>query len=447
MMSPHQNQTVTIDIFRRRTDEWSRAILRGGSASLLLLLTIAVITMAGLFATVHRQSEESIKRNVPPRYRELMTFWKERGYIKHGGLWVRSPADPENWAPPGPQEPVRYVYRSPMTYLLAPYVAERLSWAVRGHYSESLMRVMNQAVVGIAAALLGLLAMRLARHIGATGLHALMLGIAAQMVYQTFPVNLWNVWEIYPTTVVACFALGFALTTASILSRERESPWLLRSRALCVFGMFAIDYPAASLMLPAYLITTTALGFPLRRQHVLKTLILPAAAAFALLLGQIAIIKLNYPAIQFIGSPPLFRTGFDGSRLYYFDHWDLFAGRRSMFAFLKWPSLFGAGCAACGLLVALYHRIPELRLPVAIIAITLGLYVPFAFVFSQAAVIHPYEFDSYLIIPVCLSVFAAAPAVLERVTGNKGIFALVFFAAGFCYVMVQLRAYALQYPL
>src|SRR2546430_2536688 len=99
-MEPTDQSGPTAAAVPRAFGEWLRPVLDGGLATLLVLLAVAGTIMAGLFATVHRQSEESLRRNVPPRYRELITFWKERGYVRHGGLWIRSPVDPEGWSPP-----------------------------------------------------------------------------------------------------------------------------------------------------------------------------------------------------------------------------------------------------------------------------------------------------------------------------------------------------------
>ena len=76
----------------------------------------------------------------------------------------------------------------------------------------------------------------------------------------------------------------------------------------------------------------------------------------------------------------------------------------------------------------------------------LGLYVPFAFTFSQGAIIHPYFYEPCLAFPLVLALFCLLPAWLERLTGQGGVFVLLWGGLAYCYTWVQLRSYALFYP-
>lgn len=97
-------------------------------------------------------------------------------------------------------------------------------------------------------------------------------------------------------------------------------------------------------------------------------------------------------------------------------------------------------------LLGLYLRLSRLKCAVFILMAALGLYIPYAFLFSQATIIHSHGYDVYIAIPLILALFAVLPACIESLTKNTGIIVLLTIGLAFCYSMAQIRTYAIQYP-
>ncbi len=429
-------------------------ILEGNFPTFAFYFVIGLIVFCLLFATVHKRSDLEISKKVPQRYSKLIQFWFEKGYVKHGGLWIFRDKDNKKygkkyWWPPE-NDPVKWVYRSsPMGHIFIPYLAEKLYYSITGRYSFILMRLYNQFLVLTSSALLALLAMRVCLRMGVKSYHCLLFGLYAQIIYQTFPVNLNSYWEVYYTTVMPIFFLIFLLSSELLLFNERISRKILIIRGISVFGMCYIDFPTAVFFLSFYLMACSLLWREkeLNHHHIIKTIVIPTACAIILYSVQLSLVMFNNPDVQFVGSDIMFRTGFDGSTLYYTNHFDLFSGRRDRWSFLYWPYLFWAGVASLGIIVALKHRFEWMKYPVLILATTTGLYAPFAFVFSQVTIIHPYAYDAYLVMTIILSFFSFFPAVLENLTNNHGTYVFLFGTIAFCYTMVSIREYVICYPL
>jgi hypothetical protein len=77
------------------------------------------------------------------------------------------------------------------------------------------------------------------------------------------------------------------------------------------------------------------------------------------------------------------------------------------------------------------------------LATPLICYVSTVFVFSQGAVIHPDIWDVLLAWPLIGALFCFLPADLEVMTKRTGLVIFVSFLVTACYVMVQLRTYAI----
>jgi hypothetical protein len=433
----------------------SNDVLSGKPVSFFLFLVIGCIIFFFLFLTVHRRDMKEVRESSPARYKQLIMFWIERGYFKHGGLWIRNPDNPEKYDAPKEDENIKWAYRtSPMGHLQLAHFLQRINYLFRGNYSYRLMSLHNQGLVMLASALLGLLAMRLALKMEINAYHALFLGIAVQSTYQTFPTNLMYFWEVYYTTVEPIFVVLFLLLSEKTLLEQKVPTKIHLFRAICVFAIFYIDPPTAMFFLPTYILASAILGFSVfQNQNILRTMVLPAGFALGLWMTQLLWVKVYFPDIKFIGSGFMQRTGFDGSVAYYKDHFNLLYttelyNYRDLFGNInQWKFLFIAGVISMLFLIIIYHKIPRLKFPILILASTVVLYVPFAFMFSQGTVIHPYAYDSYIVIPILLSLFSVFPATIEKVTENKGIFVFASIIVAFCYCMVQIRTYAIQFPL
>ena len=61
--------------------------------------------------------------------------------------------------------------------------------------------------------------------------------------------------------------------------------------------------------------------------------------------------------------------------------------------------------------------------------------------------IHPYGYDIYLLLPLVVALFGVAPATLEQRSHNTGVFVYATILLAWCFAFVQLRTYAMQFPL
>ena len=194
-------------------------------------------------------------------------------------------------------------------------------------------------------------------------------------------------------------------------------------------------------------------GF-ISKHYPLETIIIPALLAIILFAGTIIYAKLKFPEISLSGSSFLYRTGFDGSIEYYLNHWDLFS--RNSYSpvhignaakpLYNWKFLFITG--SLSVICLFYFSVinPFFRKATQLILVALGVYIPFAFMFSQAAITHPFGYDYYFIIPLILCFFVILPAILGYYTKYPEFFVLISFSISFCYSMIQLRNYAVCFP-
>lgn len=443
---------------RQASRDFYERLLQGRWESLTALALFGLVVMGFLFATVHRRDlEAAISQQYGSaagrldRYPDLIRFWIEQGYLEHGGLWFILPGDIGYIDEDHPR-----VYRSaPMAYLQVAHLLERVCYAVKGKISYTALMLHNQGIVWLSSTLLGVLAMRLARRMKIDPLHALLLGAASTAVYQTFPINLWYYWEIYATAVAAPFIILFLLIQEITYGREPGSRFLTMLLSLCVFALASTDLLAAWFIFIAYcLAALTMAPESVKKLPVLKTLIVPAILACSLFALQVLWVKLRYPNVEFVGSTFMFRSGLDGSKQVYATHVDLVT-RPLVFDFLPQMKLltrpwflFGGGGLAVLTVAWLYlTRLPQLKPAVFVLTIAVGVYLPYVFIFSQSAIIHPYMYDVYLAIPLTLALFAVLPAALERLTNNSGLITFAALLIALCYVMVQLRTYAIVFPL
>lgn len=381
------------------------------------------------------------------RYSKTIMVWIQHGYFKHGGLSFLEDID---------QNPTQQVWRSnPMGFLQMAHLLERIHFWIKGSYSYRVMVFHNQWIVLFSSALLALWSMRMALHVKIQPKHAFLLGAGSALVYQTFPMNLWYYWEIYPSAVLCLFALIFLLIEQIAIDRTSISSQLLLLRGLCIFCMVYIE-PFSGILFPLSYLVVCGIFSPesIRKWNMRRTFFVPIFVALLVFALQLLWIKIQYPTVQLYGSGILFRTGLDGSTQYYSGHIDLVANRllsyqppfmsQSLALLTRWWFLLLAGSLSLLFLIAIYiWKLPQLKNNILLLLLSLGLYVPLAFLFSQATVIHPYAYDIYLAFPLIAALFAVLPATLEKLTKETGMFTLSAIVVGFCYSLVQIRTYAM----
>jgi hypothetical protein len=84
---------------------------------------------------------------------------------------------------------------------------------------------------------------------------------------------------------------------------------------------------------------------------------------------------------------------------------------------------------------------------IVVLGALIGAYLLYAAVFSEAVVIHPYEYDYLLAVPFIAAVFSFVPGFIELSFPAKGIAATFVVLLTGWYSMVEMRNYALRYPL
>jgi hypothetical protein len=428
-----------------------RVLSRGDRPTLALFLGIGLLIYGFLFLTVHNRNPAlaANQRSVWVRYQTTITTWLEEGPFKYGEFRLAVPFEKkwtDSWGSMDETKP--YLYRSyPMGYLRPAYLVQLLHHALRGGYSQTLMLLHNQALVWLSSALLGFLVFQVARDLQIAAYPSILLGIACQSVYQTFPYNLQFYWEIYYTTTMSVVVVWFLILFYRFLGRDTQDRRNSLALGSTVFLMFYMDYVAATFLAASLLLVLSLLDRPaLLRLRFPATVLLPAALFFGLFLGERYLLGVIYPDLPAVGSSFLARTGLDGSVVYVQDHAALFNGPvRGLLG--RWLFLFFGGSLSIGTLVLVSLKRPALRRPVIVLAVALGAYLPKAFALVQETSIHPYAYDVYLVIPMIMALLGFLPAWLEQRFDRPGVFVLVAVAIAFCYCLVQLRLYAIQNPI
>ncbi|HKR66232.1 MAG TPA: hypothetical protein VJZ00_21055 [Thermoanaerobaculia bacterium] len=410
------------------------------------LLAIGAMVLAFTYANVHHRTSAEMASN-PGMVRTSFSinFWVERGYIRAGGLLMR----------PAPTAPGFYIYLSSTGgHLFSAYVLEKLWKVATGHTSLPLIALQNQIVTLLLAALVGLLAFRLATRMGSSPLHALFLATCVEVVHFTFPDNLAMFWELSGRQPFLIFAAAFLLIEERCI--DGRTPTLTTAQGVAAFLAMYMEYGAGAAFLASYVVVSMLLGVErMTIKRILTVAIFPLLLTLALFGLQRKIATAQYPTATKYGSNFLFRSGLDGSSQYYGTHLDIANGRdlprrnfkqNQKFLF-EWTWSFFAGSAALTMIILFgaRGRIPPIVL-VSLLSL-LGSYLLYAALFSQAFVIHPYLFDVLLFTPLMLALFVIAPSFVESLTAQRGVFVAVIFFLAAWVTMVQLRQYALRYPL
>jgi hypothetical protein len=410
-----------------------------------LLLAFGAVVLAFTYYTVQRRGPAEMEAiHGVARTHYSIQYWLDHGYFATAGMLVR-PVD---------TAPGHAVYRSSTGgHLVSGFLLQKAFKVVAGRTSLTLLALHNQVVTLLVAALFGLLAFRLTRRAGLPPLHALVLAAAVELVHFTFPDNLATYWELTGRAPFLLFAAIFLLIEERCLD-GRTRP-LTIAQGIAAFLLAYMEYAAGFAFIASYFAASLMLSpRPVASGRLVRFTLLPAMLAAGLYLGQRVLVGYLQPELPEFGSGFLFRTGLDGSTQYYAGHLDIAYGRdvaRGAFLYngahlFRWAWLFWAGASALVAVVLLgaLGRAPRFVL-IPLLSL-LGSYLLYAAVFSQAVTIHPYYFDVLLFTPLVLALLAVLPSLLESWAKQPGVFVLIvcFVAAWVC--MVQLRDYALRYP-
>ena len=391
-----------------------------------------------LFITVHDRKETELKQRIDSRWSKTLQNWIEHGYLKHGGMAFQYPVY---------QKPDQRVYSSnSMLYMQLGHLMQRFHVANGGEFSYTLMAIHNQIVILLPACLLGFLAMRLILKTGIPFKQAVLLGLSAQTVYQTFPFSLNFIWghALHPT--FAIFMLGFLILEEGTFCLKNGIKRHLTGGLLVLIMVLTSPDSAFFFFLSYYFIKIincpVTLGF-------WKELV---ANSFSFFLGLVVIaaqlfwVKSNYPQIKFESSEILSRSGFDGDLTYYFNHMDLLSARY-LLNLPSWYVLLATGIFSIVVVITIIQRNSRSLNQQTVLLSMVGVYILFAFLLSQTTVIHVYNYGNFLAIPVILALFALLPAWLEILFFRlKHTFVALSVIVAFGMAGVQILAYWIQMP-
>ena len=300
--------------------------------------------------------------------------------------------------------------------------------------------ICNQLLPLITASFLGYVSMRLARRFSVSSNNSYILGLGTQMTYQSFPNNLWFYWKTYPATWWVLFLAIFWTLEETQSSDEMEQNYLSWIKALILTGMYWVDTMAT-----LFLITFKNLVSSKKSIEFSKWASFFMSVKFPFGLG-VTVFAVKY-ILLYTGINT--STGFSGELFLqaYCDDGVRGLTFKSLPPQLPdWNILLVSGLISIITILAFAkkkeHQISHLAILLSVVA---------AFLFSKIVfpkIFHTYGvYDTYLAFPLFLALFSLLPASLEKWNEHSGIFILIAIALAFCTTFVQLRNYALLYPI
>lgn len=426
-------------------DSRSLAVPTSTWALVLILLLTGAIMFAFAWLTVHRRNPEDLEKNPAAARASLqLNHWIDHGYLSSGGLLI--------WKTP--TTPLMFYRSSTGGMQLSAYIVENFYAAITGRYSWRLLAFHNQVVTLLAALVLGLLGFRVAMRMGVKPLHALAIAVALEAVHFTFPDNLFVYWEMSARIPLLFFACVFLLLEEASIDRRTRA--LTVAQGLAAFALTYMEHVAGLAFIVSYFVVSLLLGGERRQfKRLLLVSIFPMLMALGVYANQLSWMRYLHPEVPMIGADFASRSGFDGSTSMYVDHLDIARKRDIPRAnwpapnnahLFRWKWFFFAGTAALVwvLIAAMRGRVA----PVGVVATLslLGSYLLYAAIFTQAVIIHPYLYDILLYTPLAFALFALLPALVESMTGHRGMAVAIIFFLAFWVSMGQIRKYALMYP-
>jgi hypothetical protein len=408
----------------------------GGSSGLLVFFVLGSLILIGLFLSVHSRGIHGMQNELQERWPNVIHVWGKGGYINQGGLWFGRSLSEDS------SQDVISPYT--MGFLQGLHFLERFHVWLNGSFSYSLLVFHNQLIPMFSSALLGFLAMRLTLRLGIRTVHAFVLGVGTQMMYQTFPSNLWFIWEIYPTTMNVLFMVLFLVCEVVIVDLKEKNMSVKYLRSFSVFSMVYVEWIGALCFLLAYCLMKKI--FSQEKQSIkflLKEIILPFSLAFVVMIGQLIWVKVNYHSVHLMGAG--IQPGLNHSYLQV-DELARELGKRYDSLLPDWNTLMTSGFLATLIVMTLVRCEKRNFIHFSVLGAGIGFYALFL-ILGPKSFILPEAYQVYLAFILILALFALLPGWLETFNNNSGIFVLTFFVLAFCWSCIQIRNYAIYYPI
>ncbi len=468
---------------------------RGSTLGILAVHgVVGLLVLVGLFRTVlaHRVDTASFDRqwvqnNVfQDRWTDLSDHWIEDGYIKNAGLWYLNIDRPfrgwtkqpdmynSGWISAKNFDPeAQYYYRSnPASAIVPLAIMQRAKIALLGGKSSRRVTVLhNQLTTMFAGCLLGMIGTILARRSGLSILHALALGVCAQIIFQTHPINIASFFRLY---FQHSMNIPICLFILSLLLDDGNKGWRW-IRAASVFLFTLADPSTALIVIAGYLVinllvdlgTTSKDDSPaspslFRSQRCLSTILAPCAAGILAIFVQFGFASMTIENFTAVGSKAVFRTGLDGNTRWH-DH--LYMAFQPMIFenYLYGPGksniggspvfwLSGFAAIAGTVLAAAWSR-PRgedqgaVRSMAYCTAILSCPFLLMSVMFNNAMVIHAFIYPLMILPAMCLAMFAFVPSLVANSARWHWPIVVLSTGIAFAVTMSNLRYFAVTFPI
>jgi hypothetical protein len=304
----------------------------------------------------------------------------------------------------------------------------------------SLTGIHNQLLPLLAASFLGYLSMRLARRFSVSTANAYILGLGTQMVYQAFPNNLWFYWKPYPAAWWVLFLAIFWTLEERPQSGERKQGFFFWMKALVLTGMYWVDGTATLfLIIFKSMVSSRKSTEESKWASFFQSVKFPLGLGGTILAGKYILLYMEIYAPAGL-SGELFLQAYcdDGVRGLML---------KSLPPQLPgWNILLVSGIIAIITVLAFVKEKEQQFFHPAILLSGVAAFLFSKIVFPEIFHAHGI-YDTYLAFPLFLTLFTLLPAWLETWNGNSGIFVLIAITLAFCATFVQLRNYAMLYPI
>lgn len=417
-------------------DSLGKKILGGKLMTAFVFFLIGMLILAFISLTVHNRT---IRPQSLTDHTDEVTFqnWDRYGYWKCGGLHIFKVEFEK-----------AYPYKSSFYGRTALYygIHKVLSFLGVSNSRGFVIHFMPLFEVMLTAVLLALLAMKAGISWGLDQSSAFGIGLAVLIVYPCVPINLHAYFKVAESTTHALLMVAFLLTSEPLLLK-RECSWpLLILRGGIVFYMFWVNYLLAAFFLGSYFLCWFFLwqrqGLPRKKENIqvfVFSYVIPFLLFLSIAAIQIMLVKSTFSNLEFVGGKFLFRSGLDGSSKYYQQF------LISSESFLHYHAgTFYMSCAAF-ILLCLYSWKEDCKWLVFMVLMLASTFFIYAYIFSQALMVHQYLFRNLFVLPEIFLCFAVLPLLASKITRRAPIFSCITIFFAICYAFWCLRSYVMVY--
>jgi hypothetical protein len=417
---------------------------------IIMMFSIIFLILLALIIYPNSLTEKRISGSYIKLYTSYSSFWINDGFWKYCGFFY-NPADlTRTWQ----TEP--YIYgTAPGWFLYFPYIAQHLNYFFTGSIEPKFIAyhgVLSSFVAGITLSYLGYKIVDIL--VPKYYFIKMVLSIISLMVFVTFPHNLFLIYSPSPQINFITLSSLFFIKFINLFNRDLIINKLDVVHLFLICLLMNFTEPVASIFFQICLLIVLFFSFKYKKSIAILVIIFIASGLTFLLIKEVQtlIAEFNNPNIKFLSTGTLARSGLDGTSSLYSSHWDLLFNRRlsGMHTtstlpkwYMDWPVIFIMSIMS--LLAIVYFEVRKLTVISFILFTGYSSYFLYAFIFSNAVIVHADLYDVILFAPVVLTVFSVLPAYIYKFTSSILVLP-IWIIGGICYAFVQLRLYAIAYP-